>query len=116
MGGYIEWLNCPLISEYFSCQENDSTPGNLEKAVWLTELFGKGVKQVYSNLCSFPDFVRAEEMNIYLFVVKMRFRKKNKRWHKFILYFVQLKWEEVQKEARVVHLEANDEVASYLQE
>lgn len=38
------------------------------------------------------------------------------RQHEFILCFVQLKWEEVQKEARLVHLGANDEVARYLQE
>ena len=49
--------------------------------------------------------------HVYIFVVRMRFRKKNERKHGFILCFVQLKWEEVQKEAKLVLLGANDEVA-----
>lgn len=65
-GNCTECLNLPLILEYISCQQNDSNPENLEKAMWLSELFGECVRSVYSDLCALPDFVRAKDMYILL--------------------------------------------------
>lgn len=67
-GNCIECLNWPLILEYISCQQNDCNLENLEKAVWLSELFGEGVRLVYSDLTACPDFVRAKDMYIFLYL------------------------------------------------
>lgn len=73
-------VNWSLILEYCGGQKTYSNPGNLEKAV--TELFGEGITQVYSDLCS-PRFCCSNGC-VHIFMVKMRFRKQREK-DKFIL-------------------------------
>lgn len=92
-------VNWSLILEYCGGQKTYSNPGNLEKAV--TELFGVGIRQVYSDLCS-PRFCCSKVTHFY----GQDEIQEAERERQVYSWSVQLKCEETEQEIGHVHLEA----------